>query len=232
MMHNYCDLSVENMLSGTRRRMRSKSESEFEDPPVTRDRLGSMRYVEAPVDCLITPSREMFSQPNRNDEFLETPLGLGRSTRLDEGLIQPDWDTIDTDLNYLEYLAKKYGAAPTAQVKFGYDRMLTTLVQTERALQINGQFGDILAVDCRKDRLYKTKLFRVKPIRYEEDIGLVGSTGPNHDDCQEIGPPGIDRGDGGQTRIYSSNAASQVVDRDGQLTAYTPGYSQEIGPLV
>ena len=162
-------------------------------------------------------------------------MGLGSSTRLEQGIIQPDWDTIDTDLNYLEALSKKFGAAPPTQVKLGYERILTKLIQTERALQINGQFGDILDVDLRKDRLYRTKLFRIKPIQYEDDTGPVVqgvdslSTGQTPDVRQEIGPPVIDRGECGRTRVYS-NAASQVVVRDGQLTAYAPGLCQETGP--
>ena len=155
------------MLSGPRRRKRSKSESEFLNPPVTRDRLGSMRYIETPVDCLVTPMRGSQSQPDMNDVFLETPLGLGSSMRLDSGIIQPDWDAIDKDINYLEALSRRLGTEPSTQVKLGYERILTTLIQTERELQINGQFGDTLAVDIRRDRLYKTKRFReIRPIHY------------------------------------------------------------------
>ena len=117
-MHNYCDLSVANMLSGPRLRKRSQSMSEsgeFSHPPsVTRERLGSMRYVETPNDCLLTPMRrgsqsQSQSQPDITDVFMDTPIGLGSSTRL-EGMIQPDWDAIDKDLNYLEHMSKKAGS--------------------------------------------------------------------------------------------------------------------------
>ena len=139
-MQNYCDLSVANMLSGPRLRKRSQSMSEsgeFSHPPsVTRERLGSMRYVETPNDCLLTPMRrgsQSQSQPDMNDVFMETPIGLGSSTRL-EGRIQPDWDAIDKDLNYLEHMSKKADSIYSTQVKQGYSRMMMTLVQTEREL--------------------------------------------------------------------------------------------------
>ena len=219
MAQSHCDLSVGNILPGTRRRLRSKSESEFENPPVARDRASSLSRVEPLIDGTITPSREMFSQPIRNDEFLETPLGLGRSTRLDEGRIQPDWDTIDTDLNYLEAISKKHGTAPTTLVKLNYDRLMLTLVQTERSFIVAGQFGDIPAVDQRKNRLYRTKEYRIRPILFEDyAVPVVKGvdsliTGLEYNDSQETRPPGIDRGECGRTRV-DSNAASQVVDSD------------------
>ena len=204
-----------------------------------------MRYVETLVDCLITPIRGSLSQPDINDVFLETPLGLGSSTKLDSGTIQHDWDAIDKDINYLEALSKRIGSVSSTQVKLGYERILTTLIQTERELQINGQYGDILAVDCRRDRLYRTKRFRqVRPIHYGDDknnggdnTGLVVGGAASLITIlkpvkrQEIGAPGIDRGDDGQTRFYSI-AAGQVVVRDGQLAAYAPGYCQEVRSLV
>ena len=98
MMQNYCDLSVENMISGTRRRIKSKSESEFGSQPVIRERLGSMRYVDSPNDCLLTPVRriENPSHPladliDIHDEFMETPLGEGSNTRLEPEIFLPDW---------------------------------------------------------------------------------------------------------------------------------------------
>ena len=158
------------MLVGRRRRKQSKSESEFLNPPVTRDRLGSMRYDKIPVDCLLTPMRGSQSEPDMNDVFLETPLGLGSSTRLESGIIQPNWEAIDKDITYLERLSARVGLIPSTQVKLGYERILTTLIQTERQLQVNGQFGDTLAVDVRRDRLYKTKRFRgIRPIHYGGD---------------------------------------------------------------
>ena len=63
MMQNYCDLSEENVLPGARRRIKSKSESEFGNQSVTRERLGSMRYVDSPIDCLLTPVRGVISPP-------------------------------------------------------------------------------------------------------------------------------------------------------------------------
>ena len=158
MMQNYCDLSVANMMSGSRLRKRSQSISEFGEssnpPSITRERLGSMRYVETPNDCLLTPMRrgsQSQSQPDVSEVFMETPIGLGRSTRL-EGMFQPDWDAIDKNLNYLEHISKKAGSIYSTQVRQGYNTMMTTLIQTERELQINGQFGDTLAIDLRKTR--------------------------------------------------------------------------------
>ena len=184
MMQNYCDLSVENMLSGTRRRIKSKSESEFGSQSVTRERLGSMRYVDSPIDCLLTPVRriENPSHPlidyrteidlNANDEFMETPLGEGSSTRLEPEIFQPDWETTDSDLNYLEAMLKKYGVAPPMSIKSSYNKMMTRLTLIERKLQLSQQFSDILDVDLRRDRLYKMKLFS-NPISLEDATGSV-----------------------------------------------------------
>ena len=160
MAKSHCDLSEGNILSGTRRRLRSKSESEFEDPPVTRDRTGSLSRMKSPAGLLSTPGQEKDFQPS--DMFMETPLGLGSSTRLDEGLIQPDWETIDCNLNYMEAMAKKFGTAPTAEVKANYNSMFATLSQIERSLQINQQYKDLPDVDQRKNRLYRTKEYRIK----------------------------------------------------------------------
>ena len=129
MAQSHCDLSVGNILPGTRLRLRSKSESEFENSPVIRDRTGSLSRVETLADGMITPGRGFAPQSDTEDAFMETPIGLGSSTSLDEGKFWPDWDTIDTDLKYMEAMSKKHGMAPTTLDMLNYDRMLTTLVQ-------------------------------------------------------------------------------------------------------
>ena len=186
-----------------------------------------MRYVDSPIDCLLTPVKRVISPPHLldhiDDEFIETPWGEGSSTRLARETIQPDWDTIDTDLNYLEAMSKRFGKEPPTGIKLSYDRMLGSLVQIERSLQLNQQFGDLPEVDLRKDRLYRTKEYRLQPISPED------STGPAVKGVESLNPPDIsqetgplaDRGECGRTRVYS-NAASHVVDpklKDGQLTA-------------
>ena len=239
---------------GPRRRRKSKSESEYLNPPVTKNRLGSM-LDEIPVDCLVTPTgrslRGSMSQPDMTDVFLETPLGLGSSTRLESGIIHPNWEAIDKDIAYLEGLSARVGSTPSTLVKLGYERILTTLIQTERQLQVNGQFGDTLDVDYRKDRLYKTKRFReVRPIHYGGDrsnnedytVQVVGgadslTTVLDDEARQNIGSTCVEGGDNGQTTVYCNgvrqNIGSTRVEGgdNGQTTTYSNEARQNIGSM-
>ena len=129
-MHNY-SMSGEKLTIGARRRKKSKSESEYVNPPTAKNRLGSMMN-EITLDCLYTPSgrslRGSTSQPDMSNVFLETPLGLGSSTRLASGLIFPSWENIDQDIINLEGLSARVGPN-SIEVKLACDRLMTRLIQ-------------------------------------------------------------------------------------------------------
>ena len=170
-MHNY-SMSGEKLTIGARRRKKSKSESEYLNPPAGKNRLGSMMN-EITSDCLDTPSgrslRGSTSQPDISDVFIETPLGLGSSTRLASGLIFPNWESIDQDITDLEGLSEKVGPE-SIDVKLICDRLMTRLIQINRKFQLNGQFGETLEVDQRKERLYRIRKTKEnRPIRYKDD---------------------------------------------------------------
>ena len=55
-------------------------------------------------------------------------------------------------------------------VKLICDRLMTSLIQINRKFQLNGQFGETLEVDARKEKLYRIRRIKEnRPIRYNDD---------------------------------------------------------------
>ena len=209
-----------------------------------------MRYIETPNDCLITPMRrgsQSQSQPDMSDVFMETPIGMGSSTRL-EGMFQPNWDALDKELTDLEYMSRKADSIYSTQVKQGYRRMMTTLATTEKELQLRGQLEDTLSIDSRETRLYRTTELRqsevpdISPTHYgvlskisgEKEKGAAGGADPSISildpiECQEA--PVANRGEYRQRYDICQEIGAPGVcrDEDGQTRVFSSAASQVVG---